>query len=90
MSRERFTRAYYRSPKLGCGCHAPCRCEHRNQPSEKRTDAYKDAIEYLAGQGFAGVKIDFETGAEAVNAFYSLHCQTRRKHGLPPQPFSVT
>ena len=51
MSRERFTRAYYRSPKLGCGCHAPCRCEHRNQPSEKRTDAYKDAIEYLAGQG---------------------------------------
>jgi lipid II:glycine glycyltransferase (peptidoglycan interpeptide bridge formation enzyme) len=36
----------------------------------------------------AGVKIEFESGAEAVKAYYSLHCQTRRKHGLPPQPFS--
>lgn len=36
----------------------------------------------------AGVRIDFETGPEAVDAYYSLHCRTRRKHGLPPQPFS--
>jgi hypothetical protein len=24
---------------------------------------------------------------EDVRAFYALHCETRRKHGLPPQPF---
>jgi hypothetical protein len=36
----------------------------------------------------AGVKVDFETGAEAMKAYYKLHCQTRRKHGLPPQPRS--
>jgi hypothetical protein len=24
----------------------------------------------------------------AVRIFYSLHCRTRRRHGLPPQPFS--
>jgi hypothetical protein len=36
----------------------------------------------------AGVKIDFATSAEAMNTYYSLHCHTRRKHGLPPQPRS--
>jgi hypothetical protein len=25
---------------------------------------------------------------EATKAFYTLHCLTRRKHGVPPQPFS--
>jgi hypothetical protein len=36
----------------------------------------------------AGVKVEFETGAEAMTIYYALHCQTRRKHGLPPQPYS--
>jgi hypothetical protein len=36
----------------------------------------------------AKVEISFESGQEAIGAFYSLHCKTRRKHGLPPQPFS--
>jgi hypothetical protein len=35
----------------------------------------------------AGVTICFETSLEAVREFYRLHCQTRRKHGVPPQPF---
>jgi hypothetical protein len=36
----------------------------------------------------AGVKIDLETSPEAIRAYYLLHCRTRSKHGLPPQPLS--
>lgn len=34
----------------------------------------------------AGVQIEFCRDAEAIGDFYALHCQTRRRHGLPPQP----
>lgn len=51
MSRQRFTRAYYRSLRLDCGCHVPCRCEHRDNPSELRVDGYRLAVEHLAEQG---------------------------------------
>jgi hypothetical protein len=33
-----------------------------------------------------GVKIKFKTDVEAVLEFYKLHCGTRRRHGVPPQP----
>jgi hypothetical protein len=36
----------------------------------------------------AGVEIEIASDMEALGAFYGLHCRTRRKHGLPPQPFS--
>jgi lipid II:glycine glycyltransferase (peptidoglycan interpeptide bridge formation enzyme) len=35
----------------------------------------------------AGLQVDFSSSLEAVRNFYSLHCRTRRRHGLPPQPF---
>jgi hypothetical protein len=34
----------------------------------------------------AGVEVRRESSWEAVVGFYDLHCQTRRSHGLPPQP----
>src|SRR5580658_7462523 len=34
-----------------------------------------------------GVKIDFDAGQEAMRTFFTLHCGTRRRHGLPPQPW---
>jgi len=34
-----------------------------------------------------GVMVEFAQNLEAVRTFYALQCQTRRKHGLPPQPF---
>ena len=34
----------------------------------------------------AGVRISFDTGMESVRTFFALHCLTRRRHGLPPQP----
>lgn len=35
----------------------------------------------------SGLKIEFSEGIEAMAGYYSLHCKTRRRHGLPPQPF---
>jgi hypothetical protein len=34
-----------------------------------------------------GVKIDFEAGEQSMRTFFRLHCGTRRRHGLPPQPW---
>jgi len=34
-----------------------------------------------------GVAIKPETSSEALRSFYNLHCQTRRRHGIPPQPW---
>jgi hypothetical protein len=36
--------------------------------------------------GAAGVQVEFGGSAEAVRTYYELHCRTRRRHGLPPQP----
>jgi hypothetical protein len=35
----------------------------------------------------AGLRIAFEDSLESAEIFYALHCGTRRRHGLPPQPF---
>lgn len=33
-----------------------------------------------------GVKVSISQSAESLEEYYRLHCLTRRKHGLPPQP----
>ena len=35
-----------------------------------------------------GLSAETATDLAAVSAFYRLHIQTRKRHGLPPQPFS--
>jgi hypothetical protein len=35
----------------------------------------------------SGVTVEFCQSLDAVRIFYALQCKTRRKHGLPPQPF---
>ena len=35
----------------------------------------------------SGVEIDISTSLESLKAFYRLNCITRKRHGLPPQPF---
>ena len=35
----------------------------------------------------AGLRIQIDGTLESVHTYYALHCQTRRRHGLPPQPF---
>lgn len=34
----------------------------------------------------SGLTLTIERDPEAMRAFYQLHCRTRRRHGLPPQP----
>jgi hypothetical protein len=34
----------------------------------------------------AGLRIEFGAGLQQMRGFYSLHCRTRRRHGVPPQP----
>jgi len=33
-----------------------------------------------------GVRVDISQSADFLEEYYRLHCMTRRKHGLPPQP----
>ena len=35
----------------------------------------------------AGLRVTIENSVEAVEIYYALHCLTRRRHGVPPQPF---
>jgi hypothetical protein len=35
----------------------------------------------------SNLQIEFSRDLESVRAFYSLLCKTRRRHGVPPQPF---
>jgi len=35
----------------------------------------------------AGVRVRLEKSFEAISSYFELHCATRHKHGLPPQPF---
>lgn len=35
-----------------------------------------------------GVSVEVSQSLEAVREFYALQCKTRKKHGVPPQPFA--
>jgi hypothetical protein len=35
----------------------------------------------------AGLQIEFGVDIKSIRTFYALHCRTRHRHGLPPQPF---
>jgi hypothetical protein len=34
-----------------------------------------------------GLRVEFSNCLDSIRTFYALHCMTRRRHGLPPQPF---
>ncbi len=36
----------------------------------------------------SGLSVEFSQGLDTVHAFHGLLCKTRKKHGMPPQPFS--
>jgi hypothetical protein len=48
------------------------------------SSATRRAIRKASG---AGLTFSLERSEDAVRAYYELHCKTRRKHGLPPQPY---
>jgi len=60
---QRQRRAWRRKPRLECGCSEPCRCDYRNNPSEKRVDGYRDTIEHLAEHGLGAAALSPELRA---------------------------
>jgi hypothetical protein len=34
----------------------------------------------------ASLRVEMHANLESIRTFYSLHCRTRRRHGIPPQP----
>ncbi len=59
---------------------------------EKNEDALVKQLEGGVRRGIrkaqaCGLRVEFETSLEAMRIFYNLHCKTRKRHGLPPQPF---
>ena len=36
----------------------------------------------------SGMSVTMDRSSNAMEMFYDLHCRTRRRHGLPPQPFA--
>lgn len=36
----------------------------------------------------SNLKLSIHTDSEAMEKYFELHCLTRRKHGMPPQPFA--
>ena len=36
----------------------------------------------------SGLRVEFSRSPDAIRVFRRLHCRTRRRHGIPPQPFS--
>jgi len=41
----------------------------------------------IKAAGKEGVKISVDNTSEGIKKFYELQCITRRRHGLPPQPY---
>jgi len=36
----------------------------------------------------SGLAVEISAKSDGLKVFYGLHCRTRKKHGLPPQPYS--
>ena len=36
---------------LECGCTEPCRCDHKLNPTPRRVDAYREAVDHLRRNG---------------------------------------
>jgi hypothetical protein len=58
---------------------------------EKGPDALFAGFESAMRRGIrkaqqAGLRVEFANTLDAMRGFYELHCQTRQRHGLPPQP----
>jgi len=52
--------------------------------AEFRSSTRRNIIKAQKG----GVKINIATSMDSLKAYYHLHCLTRKRHGLPPQPYS--
>ena len=61
--RDRQRHLWSRRLQLDCGCTDQCRCDYRNNPSDRRVDGYLAAIEHLAEQGLCAAALSPELRA---------------------------
>jgi hypothetical protein len=51
-------------------------------------DALKPSVRTAVRKAeLAGVKVETSRTLDALHTYYELHCETRRRHGIPPQPW---
>ena len=66
---------------------------HRLDISREDNEIYscfKDTFKRNIKKAYAsGVSVQFSDTREAVGEFYRLNCMTRKRHGLPPQPYRL-
>jgi hypothetical protein len=74
-------------PTLASGFHGH-RVQLRRSPDELLASFEGSIRRGIKAAERAGVEIEFAPPAEGVRLYYALHCQTRQRHGLPPQPWS--
>lgn len=58
--------------------------ENENEIFKNFRNSNKRNIKKAAG---SAVETQIETGYESIKIFYTLHCITRKRQGVPPQPF---
>jgi len=54
---QRAAELWRRRAWLDCGCVDVCRCDWRNEPTPKRVDGYRAAVEHLAELGYPGAAL---------------------------------
>jgi hypothetical protein len=57
---------------------------NKNQQFDRLGSSVRRAIRKAENDG---VTVEISQSLKAMKVFYHLHCKTRKKHGLPPQPF---
>jgi hypothetical protein len=51
--------------------------------------SFEDSVRRAVRKAERGnLQLEFSQSAESMQAFYHLLCRTRRRHGVPPQPYS--
>jgi hypothetical protein len=90
---------HWRYLELRGGDCASCRFEEERSYYEHVISLRKSEEELSAGlrsrfrsylrgaEGNKDLRVTTDRSLESVRAFYRLHCLTRRRHRLPPQPF---
>jgi lipid II:glycine glycyltransferase (peptidoglycan interpeptide bridge formation enzyme) len=71
-------------PAYSCFTHTLPLCRETDLLLRRCGGSVRQAIRKARREG---VRVEISRAEEAVRDYYSLHCRTRRKHGLPPQPY---
>lgn len=57
MSADELRAEWHRRIRLECGCTLPCRCDWRDHPTERRVEAYIEALSHLQRHGLTGAAL---------------------------------